>query len=154
MASVGVLTRPIPIGQLVDDAMAGIERDNPALKGVLPKDYARPVLPEISRLWPAAVSGGWLRKDRVKPILDMAISRFNAFAKLKKELETAKAQLDDRKAIDRAKTQVMRAKSIPEEQAYALMRHVAMNENKKFSRWRDLPVMCALAHRLRGQTES
>src|SRR5881296_3672695 len=29
------------IGQLVDDAMAGIERDNPSLKGVLPKDYAR-----------------------------------------------------------------------------------------------------------------
>ena len=32
------------IGWLVDDAMASIERDNPALKGVLPKDYARPVL--------------------------------------------------------------------------------------------------------------
>jgi len=32
------------IGQLVDDAMAGIERDNPALKGVLSKDYARPAL--------------------------------------------------------------------------------------------------------------
>ncbi|HXK42956.1 MAG TPA: class I SAM-dependent DNA methyltransferase [Anaerolineae bacterium] len=32
------------IGRLVDDAMTGIERDNPALKGVLPKDYARPVL--------------------------------------------------------------------------------------------------------------
>jgi type I restriction enzyme M protein len=32
------------IGQLVDDAMTGIERDNPSLKGVLPKDYARPVL--------------------------------------------------------------------------------------------------------------
>ncbi len=32
------------IGQLVDDAMAGIERDNPALKNVLPKDYARPAL--------------------------------------------------------------------------------------------------------------
>ncbi|MBI3757646.1 MAG: SAM-dependent DNA methyltransferase [Deltaproteobacteria bacterium] len=32
------------IGQLVDDAMAGIERDNPSLKGVLPKDYARPAL--------------------------------------------------------------------------------------------------------------
>src|SRR5256885_2651140 len=29
------------IGQLVDDAMAGIERDKPSLKGVLPKDYAR-----------------------------------------------------------------------------------------------------------------
>lgn len=32
------------IGKLVDDAMVGIERDNPALKGVLPKDYARPEL--------------------------------------------------------------------------------------------------------------
>ncbi len=32
------------IGQFVDDAMAGIERDNPVLKGVLPKDYARPAL--------------------------------------------------------------------------------------------------------------
>ena len=32
------------IGQIVDEAMAAIERDNPALKGVLPKDYARPAL--------------------------------------------------------------------------------------------------------------
>jgi len=32
------------IGQLVDDAMAGIERDNPSLKAVLPKEYARPGL--------------------------------------------------------------------------------------------------------------
>jgi len=32
------------IGRLVDDAMAGIERDNPALKSVLPRDYARPAL--------------------------------------------------------------------------------------------------------------
>jgi len=36
--------RQATVGQLVDDAMAGIERDNPALKGVLPKDYARPAL--------------------------------------------------------------------------------------------------------------
>jgi type I restriction enzyme M protein len=36
--------RQATIGQLVDDAMAGIERDNPTLKGVLPKDYARPAL--------------------------------------------------------------------------------------------------------------
>src|SRR5688500_2809973 len=32
------------IGRLVDDAMAAVERDNPSLKGVLPKDYARPGL--------------------------------------------------------------------------------------------------------------
>jgi hypothetical protein len=32
------------IGTLVDDAMAGVERDNPTLNGVLPKNYARPAL--------------------------------------------------------------------------------------------------------------
>ncbi len=37
-------TRQPTIGRLVDDAMAAIERDNPALKDVLPKDYARPSL--------------------------------------------------------------------------------------------------------------
>jgi type I restriction enzyme M protein len=37
------------IGQLVDNAMAAIERDNPTLKAVLPKDYARPAL-DKSRL--------------------------------------------------------------------------------------------------------
>ena len=35
------------IGQLVDDAMTGIERDNPSLKDVLPKDYARPSLDKL-----------------------------------------------------------------------------------------------------------
>lgn len=35
------------IGQLVDDTMAGIERDNPVLKGVLPKDYPRPALDKV-----------------------------------------------------------------------------------------------------------
>lgn len=39
-----VQARQPTIGQLVDDAMAAIERDNPGLKGVLPKEYARPGL--------------------------------------------------------------------------------------------------------------
>ncbi len=74
-----------------------------------------------------------LRKDRIKPIIDVTISRFNAFTKLKDELELTKSALEDRKAIDRAKALVMKAKSIPEEQAYAMMRKVAMNENKKIA---------------------
>ena len=42
-------TRQPTIGRLIDDAMIAIERDNPALKDVLPKDYARPAL-DKSRL--------------------------------------------------------------------------------------------------------
>jgi response regulator NasT len=74
-----------------------------------------------------------LKKERVKAIVDTTISRFNAFSKLRDELEVAKSQLADRKAIDRAKALVMKAKDISEEQAYALMRKAAMNENKKIA---------------------
>ncbi len=72
-----------------------------------------------------------LRKERIKAILDTTISRFNAFAKLKDELARTKSQLEDRKIIDRAKALVMRARSVSEDEAYALMRKAAMNENKK-----------------------
>ena len=41
-----------------------------------------------------------LRKERVKPILDMAISRFNAFSRLARELEEARSELEDRKTIE------------------------------------------------------
>lgn len=43
-AQLKVQAKQPTIGTLVDDAMAAIERDNPTLKGVLPKDYARPAL--------------------------------------------------------------------------------------------------------------
>jgi response regulator NasT len=72
-----------------------------------------------------------LRKERVRPILETTISRFNAFARLRTELEQAKSQLEERKVIDRAKGILMRSKKIGEDEAYALLRKVAMNEKKK-----------------------
>jgi len=74
-----------------------------------------------------------LKKERVKPILDMCISRFNAFARLQDELERTKSALEERKTIDRAKGVLMRAKNLSEEEAYALLRSAAMNEKKKIA---------------------
>ena len=74
-----------------------------------------------------------LKKERIKPILDLCISRFNAFSKLQDELDRAKSALEDRKVIDRAKGILMKAKSLSEEQAYALLRKTAMNENRKIA---------------------
>ncbi len=74
---------------------------------------------------------GGLRKERVTSILDLCISRFNAFARLQAELDSAKGALEDRKVIDRAKGVLMKAKKLTEEEAYALLRKAAMNENKK-----------------------
>jgi len=71
------------IGQLVDDAMEGIERDNPVLKGVLPKDYARPGLDKaklgqlIDRLSNIAVGDDASRsKDVLGRIYEYFLSQF------------------------------------------------------------------------------
>ncbi|PTQ10775.1 two-component system response regulator [Sphingomonas oleivorans] len=72
-----------------------------------------------------------LRKDRVKPILDLAVRRFNAFATLKAELDEARTALADRKTIDRAKTILMDSRNLTESEAYALLRSTAMNQGRK-----------------------
>jgi len=76
---------------------------------------------------------GGLRKERVQNILDLCISRFNAFSRLEGELEKTRSALEERKVIDRAKGILMKAKSLTEENAYGLLRRTAMNENKKIA---------------------
>ncbi|MEQ8600845.1 MAG: ANTAR domain-containing response regulator [Devosia sp.] len=72
-----------------------------------------------------------LKKERVKPILDMAISRFNAFSRLSRELEEARSALEERKIIDQAKGILMKTKGLSEPEAYALLRKTAMNQNRR-----------------------
>jgi response regulator NasT len=74
-----------------------------------------------------------LKRERVKPILDMAISRFNAFSRLTRELEEARGELESRKLIERAKGILMRSKGLSEQDAYALLRKTAMNQNRKIA---------------------
>lgn len=72
-----------------------------------------------------------LRKERVKPILDLAIKRFNAFSRLQEELRQAKTALAERKVIDRAKAILMQSRGITEPEAYAMLRSTAMNQGRK-----------------------
>jgi response regulator NasT len=74
-----------------------------------------------------------LKQERVKPILDMAISRFNAFSRMTRELEDARSELESRKLVDRAKGILMSTRGLSEPQAYALLRKTAMNQNRKIS---------------------
>lgn len=74
-----------------------------------------------------------LRKDRIKPVLDAAITRFHMVKRIRSELETTKAALVERKTIDRAKGLLMKAKGIDEDEAYALLRKTAMDQGRKIS---------------------
>lgn len=106
--------------------------------------FDRPVAMFVDRSDPettrAAIEAGisayvvdGLRKERVRPILETAIARFHAFARLRAELAATKEALAERKVIDRAKGLLMKARGIGEEEAYALMRRTAMERGRKIS---------------------
>jgi two-component system, response regulator / RNA-binding antiterminator len=74
-----------------------------------------------------------MKKERIRPILDMAVSRFNAYSRMARELEEARSELENRKIIDRAKAILMKSKGISEAEAHTLLRKTAMNQNRKIS---------------------
>ena len=72
-----------------------------------------------------------LRKERVKTILDTAVSHFNTFNRLREQLEQANQALEERKVVERAKGILMKERGFNEADAYALLRTAAMNENRR-----------------------
>ncbi|MEQ8195965.1 MAG: ANTAR domain-containing protein [Rhodospirillales bacterium] len=72
-----------------------------------------------------------LAKDRVKHVVDIAISRFKAFHELHNRLQEAETALAERKIIEQAKGILMSQRSLTEGDAYALLRKTAMNEKKR-----------------------
>ena len=72
-----------------------------------------------------------LKKERMQPILNMTIARFNAFNRLQEELASTKAALEERKAVDRAKALLMKVHGLSEDEAYQRLRSSAMRENKR-----------------------
>lgn len=72
-----------------------------------------------------------LRMDRIKPILELAVRRFHAFARLQEELAEAKSALAERKIVDKAKMLLMKRRKIDEPTAYALLRKQAMNSGRR-----------------------
>jgi len=74
-----------------------------------------------------------LRKERVKSILELAVSRFRAFNRMREELDRTKQALEERKTVERAKGILMKQRGINEQEAYALLRKAAMNENRRLA---------------------
>jgi two-component system, response regulator / RNA-binding antiterminator len=72
-----------------------------------------------------------LKQERIKSILDLAIMRFRAFEKLRRERDDALLALDERKLIDRAKGIVMRQRSLDETAAFELLRNAAMSQGRR-----------------------
>jgi response regulator NasT len=74
-----------------------------------------------------------LAPERIRPILDVAMARFQHEESLRRELADARTELSDRKVIDRAKGLLMQRQKLTEQQAYDKLRKTAMDKGLKLA---------------------
>ena len=72
-----------------------------------------------------------LASERIKPVLDVAMARFQHEEGLRRELADARSQLSERKTIERAKGILMSRHAMSEAEAYARLRKTAMDKGLK-----------------------
>jgi response regulator NasT len=72
-----------------------------------------------------------LAPERIRPILEVAMARFQHEQELRRELADARSELNDRKLIDRAKGLLMQRQGLSEADAYGKMRKTAMDRGLK-----------------------
>ena len=86
-----------------------------------------------------------LAASRIRSVLDLAVRRFNAFARLQGELAAAQGKLAERDTVDRAKRILMDSKGVSEPEAYAELRRKAMSSNRRIA---DIAEAVVTAHEL------
>ena len=72
-----------------------------------------------------------LQPNRLQPVLDAAIARFQIMRQMRTELAETRRALEERKVIDRAKGLLMKAKGVNEDDAYAMLRKTAMDQGRR-----------------------
>ncbi len=88
-----------------------------------------------------------LAAHRIRPLLDLAVRRFNAFARLQADLDDARGKLAERDTVDKAKRILMDSRGLPEPAAYKEMRDAAMSQGKRIA---DIAEAIVTAHNLLG----
>lgn len=76
---------------------------------------------------------GTIQSERLTPVIDAAVARFEETKQLREELSVATLKLEERKLVERAKGILMRQRNLDEEQAYAMLREMAMKRKMKIA---------------------
>ena len=111
---------------------------------MISRDQPRPIVlftddDDVARMQQAIRAGvtsyvvKGIAPERIKPILQVAMLRFEEHQALRQDLSLAQNQLAERKLIERAKGIVMQQKKISEDAAYNLLRKMAMERNAKLA---------------------
>lgn len=74
---------------------------------------------------------GSLPNERLQPVIDAAVARFEEFKNLRVALKEANTKLSERKVIERAKGLIMKQRNVDENEAYSMLRKMAMEKHTR-----------------------
>ncbi|TFH85610.1 ANTAR domain-containing protein [Billgrantia azerbaijanica] len=113
------------------DSMALLNRENPRPVVFFADQHDPDTLQAALKSGVSAYVVDGLVPSRVKSIVEVAIARFDAFQSLRQELDRTRTQLAERKRIERAKGLLMKHQDCDEEQAYRMLRKLAMDRGQR-----------------------
>lgn len=111
--------------------VCAVTRDAPRPIVLFTHDNERASIQAAVKAGVSAYVVGGVSAERIRPIVDVAMARFQEFQTLKRELDQAKSTLAERKLIERAKGIVSKHRGVDEAEAYALLRKSAMDRNQR-----------------------
>lgn len=115
------------------DNVCMITRDNAKPVMMFSDDGDKDVVKAATQAGVSAYVVGTIASERLTPVIEAAVARFEETKKLRDELEQANTKLDERKLIERAKGILMRQRNLDEDEAYKMLRSMAMKKNMKLA---------------------
>jgi response regulator NasT len=110
-----------------------ITRDDPRPIVMFTQDRDRTLMRAALEAGVSAYVVDGLSVERVRPVVEVALARFEQWQALRRELDQAQTDLAERKLIERAKGIVMKQRRCSEDEAYAMLRKLAMDRNQRLA---------------------
>ncbi|TLX56603.1 response regulator [Stutzerimonas nosocomialis] len=118
-------------GRDVMEQVVVVSRDQPRPIVMFTDDDNPDAMRQAIRAGVSAYIVEGIQAQRLKPILDVAMARFESDQAIRAQLHARDQQLAERKRIELAKGMLMKMKHCNEEEAYTLMRRQAMSRQQK-----------------------
>ena len=113
------------------EQLSFVTREHPRPIVLFTADRANVTIQAALRAGVSAYVVAGMQPERLQPILDVALARFGQERALRDELKDAQDRLAERKIIERAKGLLMEQKRVSENDAFQMMRRLAMDRNRR-----------------------
>lgn len=113
------------------ESLSEVHRDHPRPIVLFARDSDSSTIQRAVRAGVTSYVVDGMRPARLRPILDVAIARFQEFQALREELADTKVKLADRRDVEKAKGLLMKRRALEENAAYEMLRRMAMDRNMK-----------------------